>query len=51
MLHSIDTWETWAVEIDCVTGEVKEKRRLDEERQKWLMELTLCEVSDQVEAR
>ncbi|MDD3882611.1 MAG: PepSY domain-containing protein [Eubacteriales bacterium] len=39
----------WSVELDCITGEIRSTRLLDNADTKWWMEMVLWEVSDDVE--
>jgi len=40
----------WSFEIDCITGEIKNMRELDNAHKAWWMRMVLWEVSDQVDA-
>jgi len=42
--------ETYSFEIDCITGEIRTKRLLDNAHRSWWMSMVLWEVSDEVDA-
>ena len=42
--------DSYSFEIDCMTGEIRTKRLLDNMHRKWWMSLVLWEVSDDVDA-
>ena len=39
----------WSVELDCITGEIRTTRMIDNTHTKWWMEMVLWEVSDDVD--
>lgn len=42
--------EDYSFEIDCITGEIRTKRLLDNAHRSWWMSMVLWEVSDEVDA-
>lgn len=42
--------DDYSFEIDCITGEIRTKRLLDNLHRKWWMSMVLWEVSDEVDA-
>jgi len=42
--------DDYSYEIDCITGEIRTKRLLDNLHRKWWMSMFLWEVSDEVDA-
>ena len=42
--------DDYSFEIDCITGEIRTKRLLDNLHRKWWMSIVLWEVSDEVDA-